>query len=66
MTVAALEARVRVLEDLEAIRALKARYFFSCDRKDPEAMRDCFVSGKVLIDYGRIGVFHHRDELVDL
>ncbi|HYD62060.1 MAG TPA: nuclear transport factor 2 family protein [Noviherbaspirillum sp.] len=62
----ALEARLRALEDMEAIRALKARYFFSCDSKNPQAIRACFAPGKVLIDYGAIGVFHDRDALVEL
>lgn len=66
MSIAVLEARVRALEDLEAIRALKAHYFLSCDRKDPQAVAACFMPGEVLIDYGAIGVFHHRDELVEL
>ncbi|WP_048307070.1 nuclear transport factor 2 family protein [Halomonas sp. PR-M31] len=59
-----LEARLRRLEDLEAIRTLKARYLFSCDQKDPEGVRQCFAPGEVEIDFGRIGVFHHRDALV--
>lgn len=61
-----LDARLRVLEDLEAIRQLKARYFFCCDRKDPQGVRDCFMPGQVQIDYGRIGVFDDRDQLVDI
>lgn len=61
-----LEARLRKLEDLESIRQLKARYFSCCDAKDVEGMRDCFVHGKVAIDYGAIGVFDDRDQLVDV
>lgn len=61
-----LEARLRALEDVEAIRQLKARYFSSCDAKDIEGMRDCFVPGKVAIDYGAIGVFDNRDQLIDV
>ncbi|RQS76924.1 nuclear transport factor 2 family protein [Burkholderia sp. Bp8963] len=61
-----LETRLRRLEDADAIRRLKARYFTSCDRKDPQRMRDCFAPGAVHIDYGRIGVFEHRDALVDV
>ncbi|MFC3106568.1 nuclear transport factor 2 family protein [Undibacterium arcticum] len=61
-----LGARLRILEDLEAIRKLKARYFFCCDQKDPQGVRDCFAPGKVLIDYGRIGVFHDRDQLAEV
>ena len=58
-----LETRLRRLEDLEAIRALKARYFSCCDRKDPIGMRACFADGKVHIDYGVIGTFDNADAL---
>lgn len=61
-----LKARLRALEDLEAIRTLKARYFFCCDQKDARGMRECFVPGRVLIDYGAIGVFDNRDQLVEV
>lgn len=58
-----LEARVRRLEDLEAIRTLKARYLFLCDRKDAKGMRACFADGKVHIDYGVVGTFDNADAL---
>jgi len=61
-----LEARVRRLEDREAIRSLKARYFFACDSKHVQGVRDCFPAGKVMIDYGRIGVFDDREQLVEV
>jgi hypothetical protein len=61
-----LETRLRRLEDLEAIRALKSRYFFCCDRKDPQGMRACFADGKVLIDYGAMGSFDNADAVVQL
>lgn len=61
-----LAARLSALEDLEAIRQLKARYFHACDSKDGAAMRDCFSTGEVLIDYGAIGLFRDRDALVEV
>jgi hypothetical protein len=61
-----LDARLRVLEDLEAIRQLKADYLSSCDQKDPQRMRACFAPGPVRIDYGLIGVFDDRDQLVEV
>lgn len=61
-----VEARLRKLEDIESIRQLKARYLSRCDAKDVEGMRDCFVPGKVEIDYGAIGVFDNRDQLIDV
>lgn len=59
-----IERRLRALEDAEAIRTLKHRYFFACDRKDPKTMRACFVDRGVHIDYGKIGTFDDADALV--
>ena len=61
-----LETRIRKLEDADAIRALKSRYFFSCDRKDPKAVRACFVDGKMVIDYGAVGSFDNADAMVKI
>jgi len=59
----ALEKRLRRLEDIEEIRALKSRYFYCCDRKDPKGMRECFKDGPVYIDYGAVGTFDNADGL---
>ncbi|MDP9142815.1 MAG: nuclear transport factor 2 family protein [Pseudomonadota bacterium] len=61
-----LSTRLQALEDTEAIRQLKARYLFSCDRKDAVIMRSCFVDGKLEIDYGVVGRFDTADALVKL
>lgn len=61
-----LAARLRVLEDIEAIRRLKARYFLACDRKDVAGMRDCFLPGEVHIDYGVVGTFDRREQLIEV
>ena len=61
-----LEQRVQRLEDIEEIRALKSRYFYCCDRKDPKGMRDCFKDGPVYIDYGAVGTFDNADALVKI
>lgn len=66
MSTTELEARVRVLEDTEAIRSLKARYLACCDAKDPVGMRACFADGTVAIDYGVLGTFDRADALVDI
>jgi len=60
----ALERRIAVLEDIEAIRKLKHRYFFLCDRKRPADVLRCFAPGEVLIDYGRIGQFTRAEDMV--
>ncbi len=64
MDLADLTQRLQALEDIEAIRSLKARYLSSCDRKDPAGMRACFVDGPVEIDYGVVGRFDTADALV--
>jgi hypothetical protein len=56
-----LATRLQRLEDIEALRQLKARYFHACDRKDTATLRDCFVEGPLLIDYGAIGRFGTRE-----
>ncbi len=61
-----IEQRLRKLEDADAIRAMKARYFFCCDRKDPKGMRACFADGKVHIDYGALGTFDNADAVVKI
>ena len=58
-----LAARITALENIEAIKRLKYDYFFFCDHKQPDNMRECFADGKVEIDYGRIGTFDNRDAL---
>lgn len=61
-----LEERIQALEDIEAIKQLKHRYFFCCDQKQPAAVRDCFADGPMTIDYGRIGMFDNADAMVDV
>jgi len=56
--------RVKCLEDIEAIRRLRARYFNACDRKEVDDIRACFIEGPVHIDYGVVGVFGNREELI--
>jgi len=59
-----IEQRVQALEDIEAIRQLKARYLFCCDCKDPKGARSCFVDGPIHIDYGVIGTFDNADAVI--
>ena len=59
-----LEQRIARLEAIEDIRQLKARYFQACDRKDPDAVRECFASGDIDLRYGRIGDFTSREEML--
>src|SRR6056297_23424 len=63
--IAALAERCARLEAIEAIRQLKARYLNACDRQDPEAVRECFCEGEVIIDMADFGHCSNRDEFVD-
>ena len=56
--------RLQRLEDIEAIRKLKARYLNACDRKDPERVRSCFANGRVVVDCEYRGIFNTADEFV--
>lgn len=62
----ALAQRLNRLEAIQAIKDLKLRYLSACDKKQPDVMRDCFADGEVWLDYGPVGCFKHRDELIDL
>ena len=48
---AELEARIRVLEDIEAIKKLKHKYWNSLDKLQWDAVIDCF-SQDGAVDYG--------------
>ena len=61
-----VEERLQRLEDIEAIRQLKARYLNACDTKDAQVLLDCFSPDEVDIDYGHVGRFSSREAFVDL
>ena len=61
-----LASRIQALEDIEAIKRLKYDYFYYCDTKQPDKVRECFLDGPVHIDYGSIGMFEQRDALVSV
>jgi len=61
-----LARRVARLEAVGEIEKLKYRYLRACDGKDPDAMRACFVRDGAEIDYGPLGKFTGRDDLVGL
>lgn len=52
------------LESIEAIRQLKFRYFHACDHKQVDVIRSCFAEGPIDLDYGRIGRFTDREEML--
>ena len=61
-----LARRIGRLEDIEAIRRLKARYLNACDSQDPEAASGCFADGKIAIDMGHVGVLDSREQFAAL
>jgi hypothetical protein len=60
-TIAELEQRLRALEDINAIKELKARYLRACDRKQPDTMRDCFVEKGARIEAEGFPSFDDRE-----
>lgn len=62
---AELAARIARLEDIDAIRQLKARYLRACDLKDVEEVRACFPPGPVRIEYQGFPLFTDRDAFVE-
>lgn len=64
---AAVLRRVQHLEDIEAIRRLKARYLNACDQQDPPAVRACFApDGKCAVIVGHLGVFDTADGFCEM
>lgn len=61
-----LEHRIQALEDIEAIKQLKARYWFACDQRDVSAIKDCFARHDIFIDFGFIGKFTDLNEFIAL
>ena len=64
MCVLELEQRIQCLEDIEAIKQLKARWWFSCDTRDTAGMRACFDENNFEIDFGFIGRFTDMDAFI--
>lgn len=61
-----ISTRITRLEDIESIKQLKASYFHACDRKDIQGIRSCFAAGDIVINYGAIGNFNNREQLIEI
>ena len=61
-----INQRLTRLEAFDAIKTLNATYLMACDTKDPALMRDCFIEGELMIDYGPVGQFNDREQLVQI
>ncbi|MBM4463483.1 MAG: nuclear transport factor 2 family protein [Chloroflexi bacterium] len=62
-TIAELEARIRVLEDIEAIKGLKAKYWRCVDRKLWKDLADVFAPSATA-DYGPNLQFEGRKAII--
>jgi hypothetical protein len=58
-----LERRIGILEDIEAIKKVKAQYWRSQDRKQPDELAQCF-SVDALIDFDIEGKLQGVDEII--
>ncbi len=61
-----LEQRIARLEAIEAITALKYRYWRACDGKDPVGFRSAFIATGAAIDFGPLGSFDDADPITDI
>jgi hypothetical protein len=55
-----LEQRLRTLTDIEAIEALKYRYWRALDQKRPDDVRDCLAED-VVVDYEGLPRYDNRE-----
>lgn len=63
MDLEVLERRIRVLEDIEAIKKLKARYAYYCDDNyDADGIANLFVEDGIW-DGGDFGRYQGREEI---
>lgn len=64
---ASILERLQRLEDIEAIRRLKARYLNACDQQDPAAVRACFApDNDCAVIVGHLGVFDTADGFCEM
>lgn len=61
-----LVARVTALEDVNAIRQLKARYLRACDLKLIDELRDTFLPQGIRLDYQNFPIFTDRDAFIEI
>ncbi len=64
VTLESLAARVAALEDINAIRQLKARYLRACDLKQVDDLRDTLLPRGVRLDYQNFPLFTDREDFI--
>ena len=58
--------RIQILEDVEAIKKLKSRWWFACDLRDLDVMRSCYLADDFLIDFGFLGQYRDMDKFLEM
>ncbi|WP_150291534.1 nuclear transport factor 2 family protein [Sphingobium estronivorans] len=66
VTLESLAARIAALEDINAIRQLKARYLRACDLKQVEDLRDTLAPQGLKLDYQNFPLFTDREAFIAL
>ncbi len=61
-----LAARVSALEDINAIRQLKARYLRGCDLKQIEDIRNTLLPDGIRLDYQNFPLITDRDAFIEM
>ncbi|WP_338109357.1 nuclear transport factor 2 family protein [Pseudomaricurvus alkylphenolicus] len=59
-----LARKIQMLEDIESIKKLKARWWFACDVRSTADMRSCYDERDFLIDFGFIGQYRDMDKFI--
>lgn len=57
-----IEERIQAIEDERALEKLMYRYWRTCDRQDPEGVKDCFDPDGVFIDFEGFPPYDNRDD----
>ena len=63
MTLKELEAKIKVLEDIEAIKRLKGKYGYFVDTRNWQEFMN-LVMDDAIWDFGALGVYKGKDEIL--
>lgn len=66
VTLEDIERRLQTLEDINAIKELKARYLRACDRQKPDDVRECLLPTGAIIAYDGFPEFNDREPFVEI
>lgn len=57
-----VEERIKALEDVEAIKKMKAAYAYAIDERRWDDVLDCFTEN-ALVDFGSFGIYRSKGDL---